>query len=270
MHIDYSPLDEQVPQPIQSDLTDIPKFSNTAGALVLTVFIVVFSSFLILPIFLSPLIFIALKKYIDKSGYSAIRLSNFAVRNGFRYRWGVKGESTFEETEFIGVLGGSMGVVKASNRITGRYNDFDFELFNPYTKGMYSVMKISLKNKYPHIVLDSKQNNKLISNIGHFFSEKSRIHLEGNFDDYFKVYSSAPAIDSLRILSPDMMVLLIDYGHRHDIEIVEDSLHIISNYSFSDKQGVESFFVIADTLLNKLDRRLATVSSEYDFVSKVK
>jgi hypothetical protein len=267
--IDYSPLNEKNPIPVVSDRTDIPKFSNTAGAIFLTVMIVVITGILIIPIFLSPLIYIGLKRYISKSGNSAIRLSNFAVKNGFNYKWGIKGQGQPRKISFSGVIGSQYHEIMASNIISGTYKDMDFDLFNPFGKGFYSVMKVNLLNQYPHIVLDSRFNNPFISNIGHFFSEESRISLEGDFDKYFKVYSKAPATDSLRILSPDMMQIMIDSGHKYDIEIIDNNLHIISNYKFSDEQGIKYFFELADSLLNKLDRRTATRQATFDSTSRV-
>lgn len=269
MALDYSPLNEAKPIPIQSGQTDIPKFSNTAGAVFLTAAIVVVGGILIIPVLLSPLIYKFLKSYISKSGDSAIRLSNFAVKNGFRYQWGNKGAGKPNRISLPGVIGSKDKEILASNIISGIHKDIHFELFNPYGKGFYSVMKIKLQNKYPHIVLDSRANNPFISNIGHFFTEDSRIHLEGDFDKYFKVYAKAPAVDTLRILSPDMMAIMIDSGHKYDIEIIEDDLHIISNYKFADEQGVKYFFDLADSLLNELDRRAVTKRAIFDHSSKV-
>jgi hypothetical protein len=269
VNLDYSPLNEKHPTAILSDRTDIPKLNNTAGAIFLTVLIVAVTGIFIIPILLSPLIYKILKNIISKSGDSAIRLSNFAVKNGFSFRSGIKGGNQFTKIGLSGVLGSTTHEVLASNVISGTYNGVNFELFNPYSKGFYSILKITLVNKYPHIVLDSRANNPFVSNIGHFFTEDSRIHLEGNFDKYFKVYAKAPAADTLRILSPDMMAIMIDSGHKYDIEIVENNLHVISNYKFSDEQGVKYFFDLADSLLDKLDRRNATRQATFDHDSKV-
>jgi len=269
MILDYSPLNEANPVAIQSDRSDIPKFSNTAGAILLTVLIVVITGILIVPILLSPLIYMLIKKFISKSGYSSVRLSNFAIKNGFKYQLGVKNAGQPIRISLSGVIGSTNTEILASNIISGTYKDINFEIFNPYGRGLYTIMKVKLLNKYPHIVLDSRANNPFISNIGHFFSEGSRIHLEGDFDKYFKVYAKAPAVDTLRILSPDMMWIMIDSGHKYDIEILESNLHIISNYNFSDEQSVKYFFELADNLLDKLDRRNATRSADFDYSSVV-
>lgn len=269
MELDYSPLNETTPTPIQSDKTNIPQFNNTAGAILFTLVIVGFTGILIFPVLLSPFIYLGLKKWITKSGYSAIRLSNFAVKNGFRYQWRPKTKYTKVSTQITGVLGSKNKKILASNIISGTYKDINFHMFNPYNRGFYTIMVVQLKNKYPHIVLDSRANNPYFSNIGLFFKEDSRVHLEGDFDKYFSAYSKAPAVDILRILSPDMMSIMIESGHKYDIEIVEDHLHIISNYKYSDEQGVKYFFDLADSLMDKLDRRSATKSAKFDSVSRV-
>lgn len=269
MQLDYSPLGDTKPVPLQSELTDIPPLSNKVGALIITGLIVAFTAFLIIPIFLSPLIYKAIKNLIDKSGASAIRLSNFAVKNGFTYRWGVKDLETAETVNLKGVIGSTASSVAASNIVTGVYKDFSFQLFNPTQKGLYTIMKITLNNQYPHILLDSRVNNPFFSNIGRFFGQESRIHLEGDFDTYFSVYAKASPIDTLRILSPDMMSIMVDSGHKYDIEIVEDNLNIISNYKFTDEAGIKYFFDVADALLDKLDRRIETVNASFDSASRV-
>lgn len=262
--LNYTPLDEKTPIAVSSQHTDIPKFSNTFGAIIVTLFIVTVTAIFILPVLLSPLIYKKVKRFINKSGYSAIRLSNFAIANGFTYQYGINSNGEAKKIQFGGVIGSENQGIIASNIISGHYKDIKFTLFNPYLKGLYTIMKIELANEYPHIVLDSSSNNPFISNIGHFFDNSARINLEGDFNSYFKVYSKAPASDTLRVLSPDMMGLMIDMGKKYDIEIVGNSLHIISNYAFSDTAGVKYFFDLADTLMDKLDRRVATKHATFD------
>ena len=145
-----------------------------------------------------------------------------------------------------------------------KFKDFEFRIFNPFTKGFYTVMQVNLHNDYPHIFLDGIENSPFSRKIIKYFSDSDIYSLEGDFDKHFKVYSKSQSIDVLRILSPDMMALLIDAGHEYDIEIINGSLHIITNYKFSNRKDIEDFFTIADTLLDKLDRRNATLRSHFD------
>lgn len=270
MNLDYSPLNENNPKPVKSELTDIPKFNNLSGAIFITIvlFVVIgvisFKSLLLAPIFC-----FFLYKYILKSGYSVIRLSNFAVKNGFRFKSMNKSGKGIARINFEGVLGTTEYKLPVSNQIIGKYKDFDFRIFCPFTKGAFTVMQVNLKNNYAHIVLDSTINNKPLGKISRFFSEDNRINLEGDFDRHFKAYAKASAIDTLRILSPDMMQLMIDSGKEYDIEIYENKLHIIGNFKFSDEPTIRNFFDVADTLLSKLDRRAATLNASFDSNSKV-
>ena len=291
MEIDYSPLNAKNPKRMESDLTDLPKLANnTIIAVILVVLLVLLTpavaktfganlprhigdyNFTVVAIIITgvSLLFIILRNFLGKSNRTAVRLSNFAVSNGFHYEFGIDKSNQPTSIALGGVVGSDSGFTQASNIIYGKYRDFDFQIFNPYMRGFFTMMKVRLNNKYPHIVLDSRANNPFISNIGNFFSEESRIHLEGDFDKYFKVYSKAPAEDSLRILSPDMMTLMIDSGHKTDIELFEDRLHIISNYKYASEEDIKYFFTLADTLLNKLDRRRVTASGIYDYKSRVK
>lgn len=262
--IDYSPLDEKSPKPIKSELTNLPTLGAVYGALFITL---VFRAFISVPLYVLPFLFLALWQLIAKANASSVRLSNFAVKNGFRYSWNKTGSS--KGVKLAGVINSSETKIAASNIITGKHRDFTFKLFTPYHRGSYTIMTVQLHNQYPHIVLDSRTNNKFLSNIGKFFSEESRIKLEGDFDEYYKVYAKAPAVDTLRILSPDMLQLMIDSGHKYDIEIVEDNLNIISNYKHADSEGIKYFFDIADSLLDKLDRRKATKQANFDFMTRV-
>lgn len=259
--LDYSPLNVKLPVAKKSQLTNIPRFNNFAGAIILTIFTLPIQLLAGIGIFITaPLTFLILWKVIGLSGYSAIRLSNFAVANNLHYSWKKKGTVSLK-----GVLGDRANGLRASNLISGHYVDFSFQLFNPYTKTRYTVMQINLRNKYPHIVLDNLRNNSVLAgSITKYFEEGDSVELEGDFGKYFKVYTKADPVDSLRVLSPDVMALMVDFSHDYDIEIIEDRLNIVGNYKFSDEQGVREFFAIADKLMDKLDRRNATVHAEFD------
>ena len=269
MELDYSPLRESIPRRVISDRSDLPEMSNSLGALLTTLAILIVTGVLILPVLLSPFIYIFIKNFLSKSGYSAIRLSNFAIKNNLTYQWGIQKDNQPVRLLLKGVVGSNNEGILASNIITGKYEGFSFKVFNPYGKGLFTFMEIQLMNQYPHIVLDGKANNPYISNIGHFFGSESQIHLEGNFDKYFSVYSKAPPVDTLRILSPDMMARMADKGYKFDIEIVEDKLHIIGNYRFSNEEEVKNFFVLAVSLMDKLDRRSITRKAKYNYDAKV-
>ena len=56
-----------------------------------------------------------------------------------------------------------------------------------------------------------------------------KLSLEGDFDRYFSVYVPAKyERDALELLTPDVMVCLIDHGRQWDIEIVDDRLVVAS------------------------------------------
>lgn len=263
--IDYSPLDEKNPKPVKPELTNSATLSAVLGAVFVTV---IFRVFIEVPLYILAVVFLVCWRTMAKGIASSVRLSNFAVKNGFHYSWTKTGSS--KGIKLSGVINSAETRISASNVISGTYGDFTFKLFTFYRKGGYTIMTVQLHNQYPHIVLDSKANDKAFgSNISKFFGEESRIHLEGDFENYFKAYAKAPVVDTLRILSPDMMQLMIDSGHKYDIEIVGNSLNIISNYKYADSTGTKYFFDIADTLLSKLDRRSVTKQATFDSTSRV-
>lgn len=275
MELDFSPLNEKDPKQIASPQTDIPKFHYTLLAILLTILVLLVIGFLLFTLLLTPFIYIYIKRFLIKENVSAIKLSNFAVKNSFTYRHGMtvkinpsKADPNYVQVDIKGVLGAEVGDVFASNIVSGTYKDFSFDIFSTYG-GFFRVMKIKLAHKYPHIILDSTANNTPVSRLSHFFSENNRITLEGDFNNYFKVYAKAAAVDTLRILSPDTMQIMVKSGHKNDIEIIEDSLNIISTIKAVDEQEIRYFFTLADALLNKLDRRSTAKNATYDTVSKV-
>jgi hypothetical protein len=92
------------------------------------------------------------------------------------------------------------------------------------TTHRWSYLAIRLDRRLPNMVLDSRENNRLLgSNLPIAFARDQVLHLEGDFDKYFTLYCPKDyETDALYVFTPDLMALLIDEAAPFDVEIVDD------------------------------------------------
>jgi hypothetical protein len=126
--------------------------------------------------------------------------------------------------------------------VTGSYNTTPFQIarceafeYGVSNKPIINmrVIRINLKQQFPHIVLDSRQNNSLLaSNLPVQYKKSQILELEGDFSRYFTLYTSEDfRRDVYYIFSPDMMVFFIDRLAYFDIEIKDNSLYLYTPFS---------------------------------------
>ncbi|UOR03270.1 DUF3137 domain-containing protein [Leucobacter allii] len=89
----------------------------------------------------------------------------------------------------------------------------------------FRFLSLRLPRVLPHLMIDARRGGTLRA----LLPGVQRISLEGDFDRHFSVYApNGYARDALELLTPDVMVCLIDHGRRWDIEVVEDRLIVAS------------------------------------------
>jgi len=121
----------------------------------------------------------------------------------------------------------------------------------------FTIMHLSLSKTLPHLVLDSRKNDGVVSSIPRYFSDDQRIELEGDFDDYFDLYApNGYEIEALDIMSPDFMQMLIDFHTDFDVEIDDKSVYIISKGVNYDQQSMSELFTAAQAMVDKFDLKL--------------
>ena len=92
-------------------------------------------------------------------------------------------------------------------------------------RNTFRYMELALPRRLPHIMIDARGNGSLRT----MLPGTQKLSLEGDFDRYFSVYVPAKyERDALELLTPDVMVCLIDHGRQWDIEIVDDRLVVAS------------------------------------------
>lgn len=206
---------------------------------------------------------ILLGKFIKTGDENMFRMALFAQRNNFHF--------TYEQRPFDGDTR-TKSVIKnplTSSRVTGLVNDAPFNIFCTLGKGMYVILQLELPNSYPHIVLDSTSNDFIASNLLSIFPEGKELVLEGNFPDYFRVYSAGSPTESLQILSPELMARMIDYPKKVDIEIIEDKLHLILNYKTITEQDMKMLFDTAEQIFIDIGDTSSSSRVKFDSKSRI-
>ena len=98
----------------------------------------------------------------------------------------------------------------------------------------WGYVAIRLEHALPNIVLDAKVNNTLFgTNLPERFTHDQILHLEGDFDRYFTLYTpKGYEADALYLFTPEVMATFIDQASAFDAEIVDDWLFLYTNHRF--------------------------------------
>ena len=119
----------------------------------------------------------------------------------------------------------------------------------PFPAFRYLSMK--LPRALPHLMIDARRNGSLRA----LLPGSQRLSLEGDFDRYFTVYApTGYQRDALELLTPDVMVCLIDHGRRWDIEVIEDRLVVASRRfrAGSDRSEVTAMLLFSELVAGEL------------------
>ncbi|MGG7508290.1 hypothetical protein [Plantibacter sp. YIM 135249] len=89
----------------------------------------------------------------------------------------------------------------------------------------WQYLTVTLPAPLPHLILDAVSNDGLGSDLPASIARSQRISLEGRFDAHFRTYTpSGYGKEALYVLTPDVMVALIDEADRFNVEIIDDRL----------------------------------------------
>lgn len=120
----------------------------------------------------------------------------------------------------------------------------------------FRFMEMRLPRALPHLMIDARRNGSLRS----LLPGTQRLSFEGDFDRYFTVYvPQGYERDALQLLTPDVMVCLIDHGRRWDIEVIEDRL-IVASSRFrrrSDRADVTALLLFSELIGAELGHQAA-------------
>lgn len=216
------------------------------------------------------------------------KLYRFATANGFEYtpKIAIDNESlwSLNRSQDVPVLLHQNGMIFTSGGHSKKMEDRlvkpnVFEMANYYyvtghgknqQSHDWGYIRVSLRRKLPHIVLDAKKNNAGIfgislSNLPQTFNSDQTLSLEGDFDKYFTLYAPKQyERDALYIFTPDLMALLIDQSAQFDVEIIDDALYVYSSVPFQmqDPAVMKRILSIVDAVGTKMTKATARYADE--------
>jgi hypothetical protein len=138
--------------------------------------------------------------------------------------------------------------------------DYGVEDYNGY-RVEYLCIASKISGPTPHIFIDGRSQNRFGRYSRDMWSLHKRLssndklsQLEGNFSNYFDVYSADKnAINALSIVTPDVMLQLRDHGFSFDYEIYDGHVYILHELSFHDGSvEYQAYFDAARACLDEL------------------
>lgn len=131
------------------------------------------------------------------------------------------------------------------------------------------VIALKLPEKVPHIFIASKNlSRKKLNKPSNLWALTQQLDpsqkmtaLEGNFGEYFDVYTPhlesdgltyEKEIDTLRVLTPDVMLALRDEGFNFHYELYEDHLYVIVEPNILTAAELEQFVAALDAAMTEL------------------
>lgn len=131
-----------------------------------------------------------------------------------------------------------------------------------YTGRVYG-MTIHVKVYLPNVVIDSHPNDKAARGLPFTPAKEQRLELEGDFYRSFSIYAN-PAVYllALKLLMPDVMQVLVDYGKKFDLELRGNRIIIFSKGYIDHKVVRPELLAFAQKLMEQLDKQMNGLSSE--------
>jgi hypothetical protein len=168
-------------------------------------------------------------------------MRKFATTNGFNY----VGEG--EPEMMLGNLFQKGNIRSVKHIVEGESMGHKVRFFfYSYTVGIknkktysYSVSEIFFKGIAPDIVIESRSDWDFISYVG---NGQKEMPVEGFFKKHFGVFVPEDfEIETLELLTPDVMEHLINHAKKYNFEFIKDRLYVF-------KQGV----IVKDSEMNEL------------------
>lgn len=186
---------------------------------------------------------------ILRNGNRSLQIEQFCKDNNFEFR---SFQASTNKTGSLFTRGDSR---KITNEISGTTSHNGFCIYDyQYSTGSgknrrtyhFGVAEITLKRKFPHILVDSKRDGSIS---GFEFDASQKLELEGDFNKYFSVYGPKEyEIEVLQVLSPSVMAALLDLRESFDIEIIGDKMFIYNRGTSAKKHTFQAIFSAIEQL----------------------
>ncbi|WP_022880548.1 hypothetical protein [Microbacterium sp. B19] len=171
---------------------------------------------------------IALSRFGREAGLEYVRSGGPVEARGVFFTDGAAGRTPVYQSEFELRSGPSLSPDLRLGVATFRGNKNDPRGPRP----VFRFLELRLPRPVPHVMIDSLRNGRLREGP----SAVQRLRLEGDVDRHFAVYAPRGyERDALQLLTPDVLICLIDHGRAWDVEIVDDRV-IVASTRFRQRQ----------------------------------
>jgi hypothetical protein len=224
------------------------------------------------PLYLNPIFWIFVWVTSNMILFNSISKSwnNFASSNGFiairKNTMQIGRNSTLKEMTVPSFKGKLLGF--SAYPVIGEVESRKFGFFTRlYKEGgifrwrerkMDTVLWVHLKKRMPHIVVDSKFNERARrSNLSISYSNESLINFEGSTGDkYFDYSAPGNQIATLQLFTPDVLEVLFDRIPTVDIEMKGKRVWFVNRYAvLNDKVAKEMFSAVLE-FMSEIDKQI--------------
>lgn len=206
-------------------------------------------------LYVLPVLWPVIEYYSIKLKLQRAFIQQFARENGY----------TFLETTTCGTTPFfSLGHdARVRDAIEGEYHGHPIVFYTySYTVGYgkhkstytSSVISLGIVADMPDITLLSANNYSRVPSP----SGSNKLRLEGDFNKYFTLYvPRGYEVEALQVFTPDIMVHLLDYGKKYNIEISHNNIYIHSDKIMDSKIKLEAFHNLAKYFVDEIGPVLA-------------
>ncbi|MDQ3076734.1 MAG: hypothetical protein M3Q63_01630 [bacterium] len=197
-------------------------------------------------------------KYIKSRSEHAF-LKNFAEKNGYTYN--AQAVNLAETSTTYLKIGHGQFIDKI---ILGTYGGFPLRIFTFHTTigenknaqlVKFTVFELEFVGSTLNILIDAGKHPFPKNVLQH-----QKLQLEGNFNDHFNLYiSKGYHLETLQVLTPDIMEILIDTSKHFSLEFIHNKLYIYADTELTNSVDMVYMYEFSHSILSKLAPVLARV-----------
>ncbi len=209
-------------------------------------------------IFILLLIPLLQYKYFKSRSEDAF-IKNFAEKNKYSYQ--AHAENLFETATTYLKIGHGQYI---DNIISGTHGGFPLRIFTYHTTVgenknaetiRFTVFELEFVGSTLNILIDARKHPYPKSLLDH-----QKLQLEGNFNDHFDLYiSKGFHLETLQILTPDIMEILLDTSKHFSLEFIHNKLYIYADTELSNSVDMVYMYEFSHSILRKLAPVLARI-----------
>lgn len=206
----------------------------------------------------------AIRREVRPLWATGIAMRQLAAKNDMRY---VEVAKPSYDKHFLPATA-KLGLWERHEQIVkGTYKKYPFETYvdtfrhpfaNRTSRVATRVYSLTLPLEMPHIFMRNQQSgNKFIGALPRNFDDDQRVSLEGNYQQWFTVYTHRRTrTEALTLLAPNVMATLIDSNLKFDVEFVGNKLYLYTSDYYTTTQELQEAFSTLDALIKHLKHQI--------------